>query len=71
MANWWDGNHHNNDGGNDVDNTILTRVEILDFCDENQQFHDLIQQNLDRIQETLPPYLLETLIVMMKSEVII
>ena len=45
MANWWDGNHHNNDGGNDVENTILTRIEFLDFCDENQQFHDLTQQN--------------------------
>ena len=52
MANWWDGDHHNNDGDNDVDNTILTRAEFLDFRDENQQFHDLTLQNLDWIHET-------------------
>ena len=36
MANRLDGDHHNNNSGNDVDNTVLTRVEFLDFCDENQ-----------------------------------
>ena len=42
MVNWQDGDHHNNDGGNDVDNAILTRAEFFEFwkeaCDENQQF---------------------------------
>ena len=36
MANRLDGDHHNNNSGNDVDNTVLTRVKFLDFCDENQ-----------------------------------
>ena len=31
MANRRDGDHHSNDGGNDVDNTILTRAEFLKF----------------------------------------
>ena len=42
MVNWQDGDHHNNDGGNDVDNAVLTRAEFFEFwkeaCDENQQF---------------------------------
>ena len=40
MANRWDGDHHNNDGGDDVDNLIITRAEFFEFreetCDENQ-----------------------------------
>ena len=40
MANRRDGDHHNNDGGDDVNNPVLTRAEFLDFRDENQQFHD-------------------------------
>ena len=53
MANLWDGDHHNNDGSDDVNNLVLTRVEFLDFHDENQQFHDSTQQTLDQIQEAL------------------
>ena len=50
MANRWDGDHHNNDGGDDVNNPVLTRAEFLDFHDENQQFRDSTQQHLDQIQ---------------------
>ena len=43
MANWRDGDHHNNEDCNDVNNIVLTRAEFLKFCkeacDENQQFH--------------------------------
>ena len=53
MANRWDGDHHNNDGGDDVNNPVLTRAEFLDFHDENQQFRDSTQQTLDQIQEAL------------------
>ena len=40
MANRWNGDHHNNDSDDNVNNPVLTRVEFLDFRDENQQFHD-------------------------------
>ena len=40
MTNRRDGDHHNNDGGDNVNNLILTRAEFLDFCVENQQFYD-------------------------------
>ena len=40
MANRRDGDHHNNDSDDDVNNPVLTRTEFLDFRDENQQFHD-------------------------------
>ena len=40
MANWQDGDHHNNDSGDNVNNLVLTKAEFLDFCDENQQFCD-------------------------------
>ena len=44
MANRQDGDHHNNDGGDDVNNLVLTRAEFLEFhkeaCDENQQFRE-------------------------------
>ena len=50
MANRWDGDHHKNDGGDDVNNPVLIRAEFLDFHDENQQFRDSTQQNLDQIQ---------------------
>ena len=43
MANRQEGDHHNNDGGDDVNNPALTRAEFLDFCDENQQFRDSTQ----------------------------
>ena len=57
MANWRDGDHHNNDGGDDVNNPVLTRAEFFDFCDENQQFRDSTQQTLDQIQEALATFL--------------
>ena len=53
MANRQEGDHHNNDGGDDVNNPALTTAEFLDFCDENQQFRDSTQQTLDQIQEAL------------------
>ena len=53
MTNRQDNDHHNNDGDDDVNNPVLTRVEFLDFRDENQQFHDSTQQTLDQIQEAL------------------
>ena len=43
MANWQDGDHHNNDSGDDVNNPVLTRAEFLNFHDENQQFRDSTQ----------------------------
>ena len=43
MANRQEGDHHNNDGGDDVNNPALTTAEFLDFCDENQQFRDSTQ----------------------------
>ena len=53
MANRRDSDHHNNDGGDNVNNPVLTRAEFLDFHDENQQFCDSTQQTLDQIQEAL------------------
>ena len=53
MANRRDGDHHNNDGSDDINNPVLTKVELLDFRDENQQFCDSTQQTLDQIQEAL------------------
>ena len=47
MANQRDSDHHNNDGGDNVNNLVLTSAEFLDFRDENQQFHDSTQQTLD------------------------
>ena len=35
MANRRDGDHHNNDGGDDINNLVLTKVEFLGFRDEN------------------------------------
>ena len=40
MANRQGGDHHNNDGSDDVNNPVLTKAEFLDFRDENQQFRD-------------------------------
>ena len=40
MANWQGGDHHNNDGSDDINNPVLTMAEFLDFRDENQQFRD-------------------------------
>ena len=44
MANWWDGDHHNNDGCDNVKNPILTWVEFYEFHEETQQFHENDQQ---------------------------
>ena len=35
MANRRDDDHYNNDGGNDINNLVLTKAELLDFHDEN------------------------------------
>ena len=57
MANRQDGNHHNNDGGNDINNLVLTRVEFLEFhkeaCDENQQFYEKSQQITSEIKQMI------------------
>lgn len=57
MANRWYSDHHNNDSGDNIDNTILTRTKFLEFCeetrDENKQFCDETQQKLDRIHDAL------------------
>ena len=57
MANWRGDDHHNNDDGNDVDNTVLTRVEFLEFrkeaCDENQQFLEKSQQIIGEIEQKI------------------
>ena len=47
MVNRRDGDHHNNDGGDDVNNLVLTKAEFLDFHDENQPFCDSTQHTLD------------------------
>ena len=53
MTNWRDSDDHNNNGGNDVDNTVLTRSEFLKFCDEardeNQKFCEKSQQIIGEI----------------------
>ena len=46
MANRRDGDHHNNDDGNDINNLVLTRAEFLDFRDSTQQTLDQIQAAL-------------------------
>ena len=38
MANRRDGDHHNNDGSDDVNNPVLTRAEFLNFRNENHEF---------------------------------
>ena len=50
MANRRDSDHHNNDGGDDVNNPVLIMVEFLDFHDENQHFCDSTQHTLAQIQ---------------------
>ena len=61
MANRRDGDHHNNDGDNDVKNTVLTRAEFLKFheeaCDENQQFCQKSQQIIGEIQQMIATFL--------------
>ena len=57
MANRRDSNHHNNDGGNDVNNPVLTRVEFLKFRkearDENQQFREKSRQIIGKIKQMI------------------
>ena len=61
MANRRDGDHHNNDGDNDVKNTVLTRAEFLKFHeearDENQQFCQKSQQIIGEIQQMIATFL--------------
>ena len=53
MANWRDGDHHNND----VDNADLTRAEFFEFCkearNENQQFLERSQQIIGEIEQKI------------------
>ena len=51
MANLRDGSHHNSDGGNDVNNPVLTRAEFLNFLDENHQFCEKSQKTIGEIQQ--------------------
>ena len=57
MANRLDGDHHNNNSGNDVDNTVLTRAKFLEIRkevhDENQQFLEKSQQIIGEIKQKL------------------
>ena len=50
MANRQDGDHHNND---DVNNLVLTRVEFLNFRDENHQFCEKSQKIIGEIQQKI------------------
>ena len=71
MANWRDDDHHNDDDGDDVNNPVFIRDEFLDFHDENKKFVIQSSRLWTRFKKRLPPYLIETLIVMTKSDVII
>ena len=53
MANRRDGDHHNNDGGDDVNNPVLIRVEFLNFRDENHQFCEKSQKIIGEIQQKI------------------
>ena len=53
MANRRDGDHHNNDGGDDVNNPVLTRAEFHNFCDENHQFYEKSQQIIGEIEQKI------------------
>ena len=53
MANRQDGDHHNNDGDDDINNLVLTRAEFLDLCDENQQFLEKSQQIIGEIKQKI------------------
>ena len=53
MANRLDGDHHNNDDGDDIHNPILTRVEFLNFPDENHQFCEKCQQIIGEIEQKI------------------
>ena len=49
MTNRRDGNHHNNDGSDDVNKPVLTRAEFLNFRDENHQFCEKSQKIIGEI----------------------
>ena len=53
MTYWRDSDDHNNNGGNDVNNTVLTRAEFLKFHDEardeNKKFCEKSQQIIGEI----------------------
>ena len=53
MVNKWDGDHHNNDSDNDVNNPVLTRAEFLNFRDENHQFCEKSQKTIGEIQQKI------------------
>ena len=53
MANQQDGDHHNNDDDDDVNNLVLTRVEFLNFRDENHQFCEKSQQIISEIKKKI------------------
>ena len=53
MVNRWNSDHHNNDDGNDVDNTVLTRAKFLNFRDENHQFCEKSQQIISEIKQKI------------------
>ena len=53
MANRRDGDHHNNDGSGDVNNSVLTRAEFLNFRDENLQFCEKSQKIIGEIQQKI------------------
>ena len=53
MANKWDGDHHNNDSDNDVNNPVLIRAKFLNFCDENHQFCEKSQKIIGEIQQKI------------------
>ena len=58
MANRRDGDHHNNDDGDDVSNLVLIRAEFLNFRDENHQFCEKSQKIIGEIQQKLLLFLL-------------
>ena len=70
MANQQDGDHHNNDGGDDVNNPVLTRAEFLDFRDEINNFVIQPSKLWTRFKQRFPPCLIETLIAITKSDMI-
>ena len=50
MANRRDGDHHNNDGSDDVNNPVLTRAEFLNFRNENHEFCEKNQHIMGEIK---------------------
>ena len=50
MANRRDGDHHNNDGSDDVNNPVLTTAKFLNFRDENHEFCEKSQHIMGEIK---------------------